>query len=58
MKRPEDYDDDRVTVRNITYLCEDEHFGGMPMSGGVLSKGQLVWIKNCPAFRQCHIRLC
>jgi hypothetical protein len=39
-----------VTVRNITYLCEDEHFDGMPMSGGVLGKGQLVWIRNCPSF--------
>lgn len=46
MNRPHDYDEVRVTVRNLTYQCEDEHFNGMHTTGGVLSKGQVVWIRK------------
>jgi hypothetical protein len=48
MNRPHDYDEVRVTVRNLTYQCEDEHFNGMHTTGGVLSKGQTVWIRKSP----------
>jgi hypothetical protein len=50
MNRPHDYDEVRVTVRNMTYQCEDEHFNGMHTTGGVLCKGQVVWIKKSPSF--------
>lgn len=50
MNRPQDYDELRVTVRNMTYQCEDENFNGMHTAGGVLSKGQMVWIRKSPAF--------
>ena len=50
MNRPHDYDELRVTVRNMTYQCEDEHFKGMHTTGGVLSKGQVGWIKKSPVF--------
>jgi hypothetical protein len=33
----------------MTYQCEDEHFNGMH-TGGVLGKGQVVWIRKSPAF--------
>lgn len=49
MNRPHDYDEVRVTVRNMAYQCEKEHSNGMH-TGGVLSKGQVVWIRKSPAF--------
>ena len=49
MNRPHDYDEVRVTVRNMTYQCDDERFNGMH-TGGVLSKGQIVWIRKSPVF--------
>jgi hypothetical protein len=48
MNRPHDYDEVRVTVRNMTYQYEDEHFNGMHKTGEVLSKGQVVWIRKSP----------
>lgn len=42
MNRPHDYDEPRVTVRNINYHCEDDQFNAMHTTGGVLCKGQIV----------------
>lgn len=50
MNRPHDYDEPRVTVRNINYHCEDDQFNAMHTTGGVLCKGQIVWIRRCPTF--------
>jgi hypothetical protein len=50
MNKPHDYDEVRVTVRNMAYQCEDEHFNGMHTTGGVLGKGQVVWIRKSPVF--------
>jgi hypothetical protein len=48
--KPRDYDEARVTVQNITYQFEDDQSDSPSMTGGVLSKGQVVWIKKCRAF--------
>lgn len=50
MTKPRDYDEARVTVQNITYQFEEEMSDGPSMAGGVLGKGQVVWIKKCRAF--------
>ena len=46
MSKPEDYKETCVILRNIPYQCEDELFKGMPMAGGVLGKGRIVWVQS------------
>jgi hypothetical protein len=48
--KPRDYDEARVIVQNITYHFEDDKSDGPSMTGGVLRKGEVVWIKKCRAF--------
>lgn len=50
MNRPHEYDELRVTVRNIKYHCEDDQSNAMHTLGGVLCKGQIVWIRKRPTF--------
>jgi hypothetical protein len=35
-----------VTLRNISYLCEDASIEGGSLSGGVLGTGQTVWTRE------------
>lgn len=49
MNRPHDYDEIRVTTRNMAYQSEDEHINGVH-AGGVLSMGTIVWIRRTPVF--------
>lgn len=50
MNRPHDYDELRVTVRNVNYQCEDDQFDAMHTTGGVLPRGQVLWIRKRPTF--------
>jgi hypothetical protein len=50
INKPRDYDEARVIVQNITYQFEDDQSDSPSMTGGVLGKGQVVWIKKCRAF--------
>lgn len=44
--KPRDYEVICMVARNLPYQCEDEHFKGRPMIGGVLGKGRIVWVQR------------
>jgi hypothetical protein len=46
MTKPPDYEQTCMIVRNIPYQCEDSRYKGRWMTGGVLGKGRIVWVKN------------
>lgn len=48
MTKPENYGQTCVLVRNMPYQCEDENTEGAPITGGVLRKGQVVWVEPRP----------
>ena len=46
MSKPQDYEETCVTVRNVPYQCEDSNSMGRSLTGDVLGKGRVVWVKN------------
>lgn len=52
MKKPSGYEETCMTVRNIPYQLADERYKGMSMTGGVLGKGQTVWVQSLAKTRK------
>lgn len=48
MTKPENFGQTRVLKQNMPYQCQSQHTAGMPLSGGVLGKGQVVWVEPPP----------
>lgn len=46
MMKPQDYEETCMIVRNIPYQCEDHRYKGRWMTGGVLGKGRIVWVRS------------
>ncbi len=53
MLRPKTFQEAHVAFRNIPYALNNGASEGNPQSGGVLSRGQTVWTRECFALGTC-----